>query len=418
MEPAGGFYLEGGAEGTDSLTNNSFMCVLNTLLRMTINSDNMCSTLGDIQPSLSLWALTHHKDDLIAYISKQGVPEKEISTCIFRSLCLTYGANRDIPEFYRLAIEYLENKQVYDILSESNELPNQSSDDILKRYIAYLKEFVLRLQTQHVSPPEIQAVKSFTCMDYSLISKFVPKVIYINIPFDTSTNMWDGIKGLFTKTNKNDIFIHIQTSYIDVAMPLYQLMMISANDYICTDVSLWQDRNHSVYYSVLDGYLQNNSKLCYLPLYDLIFSPQHSKVKIRKNLKDEKPIDAFRAGFFDESNRVGVKFVPHLFHFQKIEGIDKHITDSLYAKTLTVDKVKDTITHLVKRLKLLLYIIDPSLHKNYYDEIKEAYDIYTSTETVEKRYARLLKCKYNFFKTYVMEDGTQFQASKLLQDEY
>ena len=100
LEPAGGFYLEGGAEGTDSLTNNSFMCVLNTLLRMTINSDNMCSTLGDIQPSLSLWALTHHKNDLIAYISKQGVPEKEISTCIFRSLCLTYGANRDIPELF------------------------------------------------------------------------------------------------------------------------------------------------------------------------------------------------------------------------------------------------------------------------------------------------------------------------------
>ena len=179
-------------------------------------------------------------------------------------------------------------------------------EERFKHYESYLKGYHYR-SAIHTKQEE-ENISVLCHMNYHEVFQMLDSNIFTLLTannIDSSKKMWNDVKVAF-EDNTSDIFIYINTRYIHDPIPIYQLMMMSYNGYICTDICLYQYAGHQVYYNMLDNYIQNNSKCCYLPLYDLIFTPQDSVVKIRKSISRLMITEAKRVAFYDETNTYAV----------------------------------------------------------------------------------------------------------------
>ena len=330
---------------------------------------------------------------------------------LIRFLILNFDKN--FPEVYRIGIQFAINyKRFQDSMKYDINAP---LDELFRRYLEFVHDYYGRAISGTISEKEHKVILGFTtlCYDYLL-----QRLRFVDFRAVRLEMLQDVLKSRIMRQSKDDFFIRVAENYIHDPLQIYQSIFYSTNDYICTDVLMMVGNSHCAYYSFLDGYLQNDSKTYYIPPYDLIFTPQHFVEDIRKSVKSSSTVKhARRLCFFDMFARTSHKMVPVMLHYQHIDGIESQIVNSIYA-----NKVKDTLNNLIRRLELLMFVINKERHEEYFKNIKAIYDIYTrpitSKEDIEEMEVELLPLPYNMFEAYEDNYGNSFKASRLLQKLY
>ena len=411
-----GFFIEGGAVGTFGIDNTSNTCALNTILRMCVNSDYIIDAIfkEDLKiPAKS--TLDKHRKDLYSYLFKYTNSLIDYADILLRFLILNYDKN--FPETYRMGIQFIENHRQF---VETMKLDAHTQmDDLFQLYSDYMSKYYKRVTSGRADEKERSTVARFTRMQYDHL---LMRLKFIDYRATRLNDLQDTINFRLTSDSKDDFFVRIGENYIHDSLPIYRYIFYSERNYICTDVLMMVGSTHCAYYSFLDGYLQNDSNIYYVSPYSLIFTSQPSTEDIRKSVKSNSTIHNARRMCFFNIHMKEIKLIPTMLHYQYIDGIDKYISNSPYAKRPTVNKVKNTLNNLIHSLELLLHIIDQKRHKEYFNDIKKVYNIYsrpiTCKEDIEKMEADLMSLPYNMFETYVDTNGNNFKASKLLQNLY
>lgn len=364
----------GGLWQAVSIPDDGNQCVINTVINMILNLDTLLAKLGVSKCDMSAYEQISSKSDL------RGVSIQSL---------------------------YKKYAEVY--LNMANSERRNTLLDLIR-------------STIYDAHTKIDGMLSPS----SVIHDILHDVIYMNLDVREKRMATTLLTYLSHQTNSEDVFVELniseylpdrtqiteaQKNKIDSILGL--AMLISENNYVCTDMMLEvyasteKRPTHVAYYNALENRIQNDRLVTFIP-YNRFKQSEDALVEINGKRYNNLYLQT------SDGNRV--YYTPKLFHFQIMPklvvkklclmGYEHRQRDTFVFHTII------TITERIKAIREYIRLSSGSLthtKARYGNKLKDTLKFYTKYTTMSRakareKYDNLKNRKYNFFEEFVDVD--------------